>query len=181
MNLTETVIISTNYQEINHTFKDISMKDCDGIMNRAPKIFLILLIVACSAGLCSSAARDQINDPVPGNYLLGIFGNANMDETIDELDIAYLEGVINGTNAPTNLSDANYDGSIDDKDVEQVEKIISGDETTLVLLDSSGKVVTIEMPVERIIPVNRNAAEALRTIKASDEIVGFSDSALNDK
>jgi len=112
---------------------------------------------------------------------LGIFGNANLDGSVDEADIDYLTGVISGKNPVTNLSDANCDGSIDDKDIEQVEKIISGDETTLILLDSSGKVVTIKMPVERIIPVNRNAAEALRTIKSSDEIVGFSDAALNDK
>ncbi|MDM7912892.1 MAG: ABC transporter substrate-binding protein, partial [Methanotrichaceae archaeon] len=115
------------------------------------------------------------------SYTLDIFGNANMDEIIDERDIDYLKGVIAGTNPATNLSDANYDGAIDDRDVEQAEKIISGEETKLILLDSSGKVVTIKMPVERIIPVNRNAAEALRTMKASDKMVGISDSALNDR
>jgi len=104
-----------------------------------------------------------------------------MDDTIDEKDIVYIEGIIKGTNAATNLSDANYDGRIDDQDITQVEKIIRCEETKLVLQDSAGNVVEIKMPVKRIIPVNRNAAEALRTIKASDSIVGISDSALNDK
>jgi len=104
-----------------------------------------------------------------------------MDDTIDEKDIVYIEGIIKGTNAATNLSDANYDGKIDDQDLTQVEKIISGEESKLVLLDSAGNVVKIKTPVKRIIAVNRNAAEALRTIKASDKIVGISDTALNDK
>jgi iron complex transport system substrate-binding protein len=115
------------------------------------------------------------------DYTLEIFGNANMDGTIDEKDIAYVEGIIKGANAATNLSDANYDGIIDPLDVEQVEKIISGEETKLVLLDSASKIVTIKMPVEKIIPLNRNAAEALKTIKASDRIVGVSDAAIREK
>ncbi|MDD4160986.1 MAG: ABC transporter substrate-binding protein [Methanothrix sp.] len=119
--------------------------------------------------------------PSSAAFTLDIFGNANMDDTINADDIAYLQGIINGTNTETELADANYDGVIDALDVEQIERIISGDEARLFLLDSAGKVVKIKTPVERIIPVNRNAAEALRTIKASDKIVGFSDSALNDK
>lgn len=31
------------------------------------------------------------------DYTLAIFGNANMDDTIDERDIEYVDGVINGT------------------------------------------------------------------------------------
>lgn len=32
------------------------------------------------------------------DYTLGIYGNANMDDVIDEADIAYVEGIIAGTN-----------------------------------------------------------------------------------
>ncbi len=119
--------------------------------------------------------------PSAAAFTLDIFGNANMDDTIDADDITYLQGIINKTNKETELADANYDGKIDQEDVSAVEEIIQGVETKLVLLDSAGKVVEIKTPVKRIIPVNRNAAEALRTIKTSDEIVAVSDSALNDK
>jgi iron complex transport system substrate-binding protein len=119
--------------------------------------------------------------PSAAAFALDIFGNANMDETIDADDIIYLQGIINNTNKETELADANYDGKIDQQDVSAVEEIILGVETKLVLLDSAGKVVLIKTPVKRIIPVNRNAAEALRTIRTSDEIVAVSDSALNDK
>lgn len=119
--------------------------------------------------------------PSAATFTLDIFGNANMDDTINADDIAYLQGIINKTNRETELADANYDGKIDQQDVSAVEEIIRGVETKLVLLDSAGKAVVIKTPVKRIIPVNRNAAEALRTIKTSDEIVAVSDSALNDK
>ena len=56
------------------------------------------------------------------SFTLGIYGNANMDGTIDEMDIAYVEGVINATNASTNLSDANYDGKVDSSDLDQIRR-----------------------------------------------------------
>lgn len=119
--------------------------------------------------------------PSAAAFTLDIFGNANMDDTINADDIAYLQGIINGTSKETELADANYDGKIDQQDVSAVEEIIQGVETKLILLDSAGKAVVIKTPVKRIIPINRNAAEALRTIKTSDEIVAVSDSALNDR
>ena len=73
------------------------------------------------------------------NYSLGIFGNANMDDRIDELDIVYVEGINKGANAPTNLSDANYDGKVDLQDIDQIKEIISGKEKVLTLIDSAKK------------------------------------------
>jgi iron complex transport system substrate-binding protein len=148
------------------------------MINTSWKIALIVLI--------SLAVSHSAWGVVPGNqntenFTLDIFGNANMDDTINDRDIAYVEGVLKGTNAATNYSDADYDGKIDTQDIDQIRKIISGEGTRLVLLDSPGRVVKIKTPVERIIPLNRNAAEALRTIKASDKIVGVSDAALREK
>ena len=41
------------------------------------------------------------------DFTLEIFGNANMDDTIDELHIEYVQGIIDGTDDETELSDAN--------------------------------------------------------------------------
>ena len=142
------------------------------------KIGLIALFVLATS---SVAWGNESNDQNDEGISLGIYGNANMDGTVDEKDIDYLKSVISGTNPATNLSDANYDGKIDDKDLEQIENIIGRKQTKLVLLDSQGSVVTVKTPVESIIAVNRNAAEALRTIKAADKIIGVSDTALNDR
>jgi len=104
---------------------------------------------------------------------LGIFGNANMDDRIDEKDVAYLEGVIKGTNPATNLSDANYDGKIDGRDTDQIEKIIKGEEEELHILDGNGEPVTVHKPVERIVVEYLDNAELVAILNSSDKVVGI--------
>ncbi|MEN3037357.1 ABC transporter substrate-binding protein [Methanothrix sp.] len=115
------------------------------------------------------------------DFTLEIFGNANMDDAINEEDVAYIQGILNNEDKVTEFADANYDGKIDSNDIDQIEAIIHNEEKELTLLDSAGRVATIKMPIKRIVAINRNGAETLRTLKASDRIIGISDSALNDK
>lgn len=110
---------------------------------------------------------------VAADYTLEIFGNANMDETIDEDDVAYVERIIDGTNGDTELADANYDGQIDGKDIDQIELIMKGEEEDLTIIDESGKVVTIKEPVERVVICHAMFAEVLRSLRAEDRIVGI--------
>lgn len=70
-------------------------------MNRPLATAVVFLIaLATSYGAWGAPAGDQNGE----SFALGIYGNANMDDSIDDKDIAYVEGVINGTNAATNLS-----------------------------------------------------------------------------
>lgn len=64
------------------------------------------------------------------DFTLGIYGNANMDDRVDEQDIAYVEDVIRGTKPATNLTDADYDGKIDQQDIEQINRIIEGKDSS---------------------------------------------------
>ncbi len=138
-------------------------------MNKSKKIAFIgvigLILCACDAG-----SEDMIGE----NFTLGIFGNANMDNTIDENDVVYIKEIINGTNAPTNLSDANYDGKVDDEDIDQIERIIHGDEKALTIIDSSNKVLTIKKPVKRIVS-RPQGCEAIGILKSKDKVVGVED------
>ncbi|MDD3564904.1 MAG: ABC transporter substrate-binding protein, partial [Methanothrix sp.] len=109
---------------------------------------------------------------VASDYTLGIFGNANIDDTIDELDIEYVRGIIAGTNEATELADANYDGKIDEEDIAQIELIIQGDEKELTMRDSVDRVVTVNMPINRVIAFNKEQVETMRSIKSKDKIVG---------
>jgi len=107
------------------------------------------------------------------DYTVEIFGNANMDDSIDENDIAYLNDVITGANKATELSDANYDGKIDEDDIVQVEKIIDGNPEKLTLIDGANRTVTIEEPISRVVVCFPHALETLRTLKVPiDCIVG---------
>ena len=84
---------------------------------------LVQLILSMILALASNSMAD---------YGLGIYGNANQDNIIDEKDIVYINKIINGTFEPTELADANRDGKIDMEDIEQVEDIISGSEVELI-------------------------------------------------
>jgi len=115
------------------------------------------------------------------DYVLDIFGNANMDDVINEDDIVYVEGIIGGSNEATDLADANMDGRVDENDIAQIEQIIRGEESELSLIDTANRTVTLKMPVERIITITGDSAEALRVLHATDKIVGVSVDTLEDE
>ncbi len=146
-------------------------------MNAYLKIGLVaLFILSASSSALAAASDDQNNE----NSSLGIFGNANMDSTIDEKDIDYVKGVINGTNSATNFSDANCDGVIDDRDLDQVQKIIDGSESEIVILDAQNRNVTLPVPIKKAVSVNTGALEIARAIgvDVSDVFVGVSSYAI---
>ena len=123
-------------------------------------ISILLIIIGTSTASTSTA-----------NFTLGIYGNANMDRIIDVEDINYLQDIVAGREKPTSLADANYDGSIDEKDIEQIKQIIDGTEKKLVIQDDAGDAVAIDMPVASAITGDRSHAEAMRAIKATDNII----------
>lgn len=111
--------------------------------------------------------------PVSGDdYVLNIFGNANLDGTIDQDDAAYIKSIIDGVGASTDLADANFDGQIDEADVSKVQDIINGTESSLTVLDGNGKPITIGMPVERVVVEYLDNADMMQILKQSDLVVG---------
>ena len=58
------------------------------------------------------------------DFVLNLYGNANLDGTIDNKDIEYVKAVLEGKETPTKFSDANNDGKVDENDVTQIEQII---------------------------------------------------------
>ncbi len=111
-------------------------------------------------------------------YTLHIFGNANMDDVIDEQDLIALEAMIGGSEAETELSDADHDGDLDEDDLARVEEIIGGDPTTITLIDSTERVVTVDIPVERIVPLHMRHATAVIVLGGEDKIVGVGSTVL---
>lgn len=109
---------------------------------------------------------------IAADYTLGIFGNANMDDAIDEDDLEYVEGIIDGMNEETELADANYDGEIDEDDIAQIELIIAGEEEELTIIDSSGRTITVTCPIESIVALSHTSAEAIKILGAEDRVVG---------
>ena len=107
------------------------------------------------------------------DYVLGIYGNANEDDTIDMRDITYTARIILWMEEPTDFADANHDGRITARDMTQIGLIILGRESELTIVDSADRTVTIPKPVERIVVLWDNPAEEIRALGAIDRIVGI--------
>ncbi len=85
------------------------------------------------------------------DHTLGVFGNANEDDTINMQDVTYTELIILEYRDRTELSDAKYDGKINMQDVTQIELVILGKEKELTLLDTADRTVTVNKPITSIV------------------------------
>ena len=130
------------------------------------KISIILVGITISLLLALPASASD--------YTLGIFGNANEDDTINMQDVTYTELIILEYRDRTELADAKYDGDIDILDMTQIALIILGREKELTLIDSADRIVTVKKPLERIVVFTNDALEPMRSLDATDEIVGVS-------
>jgi iron complex transport system substrate-binding protein len=127
--------------------------------------------------------------PAASAFTLEIFGNANMDGTVNGDDIKYVEGIINGTNRVTDLSDANYDGKVTELDIDQINLIINGTEKNITinqyLLPTAApeltKVpVTVPMPIKSIAALGGTyGPEMLCVLGDADKIVAVVTGAKN--
>jgi iron complex transport system substrate-binding protein len=109
------------------------------------------------------------------DFTLHIYGNADMDDVIDEIDIEYARGIMDGTQDMTDLADVNGDGKVDDEDIRLTEEIINGTATEIKVIDSDGNAVAVKVPVERIVIYNHQCAEILQILNAADKVTGVRD------
>ena len=107
------------------------------------------------------------------DYTLGVFGNANEDDTINMQDVTYTELIILEYRDQTELADGKHDGKINMQDVTQIELIILGKEKEITVLDSDDRVVTVKKPIERVVASRSYTCEAIRTLRAQDKVVGI--------
>jgi iron complex transport system substrate-binding protein len=118
-----------------------------------------------------SATASEVTTASEDDYVLGIYGNANEDDTIDMGDVVYIKLAIFGKKPKTELCDAKYDGRINVLDVIQTKLIILGKEKELTIVDSLDRIVTVKKPLKRIIATNPEAIEALRSLKVPKDII----------
>ncbi|CAD6491544.1 MAG: Vitamin B12-binding protein [Candidatus Argoarchaeum ethanivorans] len=114
------------------------------------------------------------------DFTLGVFGNANEDNTINMQDVTYTELIIAEHMDETELADAKYDGDIDILDMTRIALIILGKEKEMTVLDATDKIVTVKKPIERIITPNGDCMPLMRALGAADKIVGVSKYTIED-
>jgi len=131
-------------------------------------VCLIILASCILAGISANAY----------DFTLSVYGNANMDDVIDEDDIEYVRGIIDGDVEETEFADVNFDGQIDEEDLAQIESIISGDEIRLTLVDNRGSTVSLDVPVNRIATLFLGALRPVIHLHAIYKIVGVGSNTL---
>ena len=152
-----------------------------------------MAVVLCSIFLVASpaiAAQEQnlgiqevsasgVTTASEDDYVLGIYGNANEDDTIDMGDVVYTKLAIFGKKPKTELCDAKYDGRINVLDVIQTKLIILGKEKEITIIDTDDRIVTVKKPIESIVCAIHHHVETLRSIKVQKSmIVGLPDNTI---
>ena len=140
-------------------------------------LFLVALpaIAADQNQAMQKVSASAITTASEDDYVLGIYGNANEDDTIDMGDVVYTKLAIFGKKPKTELCDAKYDGRINVLDVIQTKLIILGKEKEITFVDVIEEAETIRKPVECVIVVMSAAPDVLRALNAADKIVGITD------
>ncbi|MEA1865563.1 MAG: ABC transporter substrate-binding protein [Euryarchaeota archaeon] len=128
-------------------------------------IILVRITISLLLALALPAAASD--------YTLGVFGNANEDDTINMQDVTYTELIILEYRDRTELSDAKYDGKINMQDVTQIELVILGKEKELTLLDTADRIVTVPQPIERVVAAGLlDDVRIVIQLGAADKLVG---------
>ena len=170
--------------------RNVLWMNCEGKeeakrMNRGESVRALNMCALLSAFVCAFilfavipvSAHSTIHKAESNHqFTLEIYGNANEDDTIDMRDVTYIKLVIFGKKPETEFCDANYDGKVSMLDVVQTKLIILGKEAKLTFIDSREgyprKIVTVEKPVKRIIPLADNQADGIKVLGAVDKVVG---------
>jgi iron complex transport system substrate-binding protein len=138
-------------------------------------VFLVATLPAIAADT-QKASATEVTTASEDDYVLGIYGNANEDDTIDMGDVVYTKLAIFGKKPKTELCDAKYDRRINVLDVIQTKLIILGKEKEITIVDSVDRIVTVKKPIKRIIVINSGSGEMIQVLNAVDKVVGGSDS-----
>ena len=146
---------------------------------------LEIAIVLCSVFLAAipAIAADQnqtmqkmtastITTVSEDDFVLGVYGNANEDDTIDMRDLTYVKLIFFGKKPETELADAKYDGKINPLDFIQIKLIIVGKEKEITIIDGNERAKTFKLPITRIIAIDDSQGEPLRVLGAEDKVVG---------
>ena len=148
-------------------------------------VFLVAIPAIAAEQTAQEASANTITTASEDDYVLGVYGNANEDDTIDMGDVVYTKLAIFGKKPKTELCDAKYDGRINVLDVIQTKLIILGREKEITVNihtrpywgspDIIERPVTVSKPIERIISVPVHPFSVMRSIKVEkDKIVGVS-------
>lgn len=88
-----------------------------------------IIVAGCAIGAFMIINNDDDSDngtkDASESTFCWVYGNANMDNKIDESDKEYVQMIIDGEKETTKYADANNDGTVDSKDIAYIEDLIN--------------------------------------------------------
>jgi iron complex transport system substrate-binding protein len=129
--------------------------------------------------LAASAMFALMPGPASG-YTLNIFGNANMDDQVDDADRDLLEEIAAGSKEPTKLADANQDGKIDSADIDLVDRLLKYEPANITIIDSANRTVSLEIPVESFAGLHTSPCREFMMLGIEDRVVGVTNYVFDD-
>ena len=136
-------------------------------------IVLCSMFLVALPAIAATQTMQTITTASEDDFVLGIYGNANEDDTIDMRDLTYVKLIFFGKKPETELADAKYDGKLNPLDFIQIKLIIVGKEKELTIVDSADRIVTVNKPIERLVVTWRGQLEMVRSLKLEkDRIAG---------
>ena len=145
-------------------------------MNSKILVAIILAVVIASGAavaVTQMGKSDKGYETDRDDGRLMIYGNANMDDYLDNGDIEYLEKIVDGKEEKTKYADANQDGVIDKSDIDMVKNMIGKKEMQIYynvsFTDTPQK---INFPVTKIVPIVNESTVAMKILGKTADFVG---------
>lgn len=146
--------------------------------NKILAVIAVVIIVAagCSVILITNNGSDE-KSRIKTDEVTAVYGNANYDYALDDLDVKFLEDIVSGkttwdkTKYP--LADANQDGEITQADIDLVKKIINKEKCEVYYHNYFGEAQKLNYPVDtsRIAVTYWQQAEEVGILGLWDNVV----------
>ena len=141
-------------------------------------VFLVAIPAIAAEHTAQEVSASEVTTASEDDFVLEIYGNANEDDTIDMRDLTYVKLIFFGKKTETELADAKYDGKINPLDFIQIKLIIVGKEKEITFVDAAKRTVTVKKPIERIVVLNTDFADAICVLGERNKVVGVSEGLL---
>ena len=145
---------------------------------------VIVIVAAAFFVVIGNNGDDTPKEAVSSECRLWVVGNANMDDSIDQKDIDYVQSVIDGKNkAPilnlgtnslsenVNMADVDRDGDVDEDDIAALKKLIKKDVSVIHYVDVDGVCNSVHYPIKSVVALYYNSIQQLYLLDKQDLVV----------
>lgn len=109
-----------------------------------------ILAISAVAALVLMQGDGDDKSRLEGSNRLPVYGNANNDDYLDDMDLDFIRGIIDSGSWDRDANpyaDANSDGNVDSSDVDYLEGMLKKEDTLMYYTDAYGNTSHISYPV----------------------------------